>query len=81
MSRTYRDVRRAKEKRLRSEDWDTWFASADRWRWLTACPWAWRNRMMIRPARREQQHLLYRTRAGIEVGVWPDYKKPHVYYW
>ena len=46
-------------------------------------PWQWRNYMMTRPARARMKLLLRRVLKGdldYDDVVFPDYKKPHIYY-
>ena len=49
--------------------------------WST--PSWWTNLYMNRPARRESKALCLQVRNGLNSDSlnWPDYKKPHDYYW
>jgi hypothetical protein len=74
MSRTYKDIRKAKRKRK--------LASPDiLWVWRT--PSHWTHDMMIVPARAEQRQKMHEVMSGKseDDGNWPNLKKPHVYYW
>ena len=51
--------------------------------YMHEAPSAWVNRMMTRPARREQARLLHHVTHGADSdGLnWPDYRRPFVYFW
>lgn len=65
-------------------------------RWLFSTPGRWVNTMMTQPARAEQARALHDVVRSwdmlcdddlawglqpAEPPRWPDYKRPHVYYW
>ena len=55
-----------------------WQALNEMGRWLMRDPGRWEREMMIRPARSEQNQML---RRGEYEGVFPNYRKPVIYYW
>ncbi len=47
-------------------------------------PGWWRRLMITRPGRKEANALLRLVSRGMDADVvrrWPDYRKPHIYYW
>jgi hypothetical protein len=68
-----------------------WYTPARRrpWQQVSRCtmngePKAWQYDFNIRPSRVRQNQLLRGIERGIDpdlVRRWPDYRKPHVYYW
>jgi hypothetical protein len=47
-------------------------------------PKHWQYDFNIRPSRARQNQLLRSIARGIEpdgIRRWPDYRKPHIYYW
>lgn len=52
-------------------------------RWVMNEPKCWRKEMHIRPSRSRANHRLKLVLNGREAEsfLWPDYKKPHIYYW
>lgn len=56
-----------------------WRAAARPGRWtMSSCPKAWRKATMVRPARSRQNGML---RRGDFDGAFPDYRRPHIYFW
>lgn len=43
----------------------------------------WTHEMIIQPARVRSSQLLQRVSRGLdaEALAWPDYRRPHLYYW
>jgi hypothetical protein len=46
-------------------------------------PGYWTHEMIIQPSRVRTNQLLQKVYQGVDAEgvVWPDYHKPHVYYW
>jgi hypothetical protein len=47
-------------------------------------PKHWQYEFNIRPSRIRQNQLLRAVERGVDpdvIGRWPDYRKPHIYYW
>jgi hypothetical protein len=46
-------------------------------------PGFWTHETIIRPSRIRSNQLLQKVYQGLDVEgmVWPDYRKPHLYYW
>ena len=55
-----------------------WRALSNMGAYFMRDPGRWEREMMIRPARARQNHML---RTGDFDGVFPNYKKPVIYYW
>jgi hypothetical protein len=71
MSRTEHHGNKAKQRKF-----------GKNWRWYQQTPKMWRKMMMIGPARTEQSQAIKKLINGQgEPKKWPDYKKPHEYYW
>jgi len=52
--------------------------------WLAGEPKCWQKAYNLQPSRIRQNRLLRAIVRGIDpdsVRRWPDYRKPHVYYW
>lgn len=51
--------------------------------WLMNEPGWWNHEMTIGPSRIQSNRLLNRVTAGqdSEGIIWPDYRRPHIYYW
>lgn len=52
--------------------------------WLGGEPKWWQKLHNLRPSRHRQNRILHAIRRGLDpdaVGRWPDYRKPHIYYW
>lgn len=49
-------------------------------RWMMRQPGKWEHEMMIVPSRREQNQLL-KLRVDLDKMLFPNYKKPVIYYW
>lgn len=81
MSRTFRDIRNAKRKRLAWKDWPA--EIQDPVGFYSREPSWWHKETTHRPARRDVFQKLHNVLSGREEddGNWPDHKKPHIYYW
>lgn len=47
-------------------------------------PKHWQYDFNIRPSRTRQSHLLRQALRAVDpeaIAEWPDYRKPHIYYW
>lgn len=59
------------------------------WQQVSRCtmngePKSWQYDFNIRPSRTRQSHLLRKVKRCAdfaEIAQWPDYRKPHIYYW
>jgi hypothetical protein len=67
------------------------------WSWYRRKPWQqvgrctmngepkhWQYDFNIRPSRTRQNQLVRLIERGLDpdvIGRWPDYRKPHIYYW
>lgn len=59
------------------------------WQQVSRCtmsgePKHWQYDFNIRPSRTRQSHLLRQVLMAVDPEVivnWPDYRKPHIYYW
>jgi hypothetical protein len=52
--------------------------------WISNEPKWWQRLHNLRPSRRQQKQMLHAIGRGLDpdaVGRWPDYRKPHIYYW
>lgn len=60
-----------------------WRARNQLGRYLMHTPGHWIRDMMTRPARARAKQLLRLAERGgdVERDLWPDYRKPHIYYW
>lgn len=66
-----------------------WYPRRKPWQQVSRCtmrgePKAWQKWTNLQPSRARQNHLLRGIRRGIDpetVPGWPDYRKPHQYYW
>lgn len=61
-----------------------WWRPENQGSWLNHWPRAWLQWNLIRPARVRSNrllHLIERGREDIDSVDFPDYRKPHVYYW
>lgn len=73
--------------------WDTFtsdYVHAKPWRalnqigaYLMRDPGYWLHEFVTRPARARSNHLLHDIERGIDPEgiVWPDYRRPHIYFW
>ncbi len=64
---------------------DVWWNDKP-WRptiFMSGCPKAWNKAYHIRPARRRSNFLEHLIERGVEIDAseFPDYRKPHIYYW
>lgn len=56
----------------------------DYFHWLHNEPWYWRHNYHTIPMRAETRHLIHwvlSDKTDADDLVWPDGKKPHIYYW
>jgi hypothetical protein len=59
------------------------------WQQVSRCtmssePKHWQYAFNIRPSRTRQNQLVRLMERGLDpdvIGRWPDYRKPHIYYW
>jgi hypothetical protein len=60
-----------------------WSALNDLRGWTFSTPAWWSRAMMIRPARAQMRGELRRITRGAdpEGAEFPDYRRPHIYYW
>ena len=60
-----------------------WSALNDLSGWTWSTPAGWCYIMMIRPARARSRQELHRITRGAdpEGAEFPDYRRPHIYYW
>lgn len=66
-----------------------WAWPARPWRQVSRCtmngePKHWQYDFNIRPSRTRQSYLLRQLMRALDPEVivnWPDYRKPHIYYW
>lgn len=59
------------------------------WQQVSRCtmngePKEWQYEFNLRPSRSRQNRLVREIERGMDpdvLGCWPDYRKPHIYYW
>lgn len=51
--------------------------------WLMNNPGWWNHEMTVVPSRIHANRLLHRVKQGQDSDgmVWPDYRRPHIYFW
>jgi|19_taG_2_1085344.scaffolds.fasta_scaffold00062_21 hypothetical protein len=89
MSDTYRHKVLGKYKRIRDEDfcagWE--YLSTNHpgfmYTWWNSTPSWWNNEFHTRPARTQTRNTLRKINLDNYEDDWdfPNYKKPHIYYW
>ena len=91
MSRTNRDIRKLKRRKLVEkwlEDWSpnrpiTPYPGDDYYNWMSSYPHWWDTMHHHAPARRFNRDKLTKIlkEENEDDGNWRDHKKPHKYYW
>lgn len=68
---------------------ERWYRPHRPWQLVPRCtmngePKHWQKQFNLRPSRIRQNQLLRDIQRGVDPDVvrrWPDYRKPHIYYW
>lgn len=63
--------------------WQHWLYQPPHKWMMREAPMAWIREMMTRPARARSKHLTRLSVRGVDTEGWvfPDYKKPFIYFW